>query len=506
MTLASYVADDEELYDVPVEVIVLLSIFYITISAVAVVGNSLVIWIVAASRGMQNVTNYYIANLALADIVIGLFAIPFQFQAALLQRWILPHFMCPFCPFVQVLTVTVSVFTLTAIAIDRHRAILNPLSARPSKLRAKISIGVIWVASGMLATPIAAANRVTLVSHGDGARVKPFCQNVYMSKEAMMTYRWVLWVLQYLMPLCIITFVYARMALRLWGSTTPGTAQDSRDANIMKNKKKVIKMLVIVVALFALCWFPLQTYNIMQDMFPRINSYKYINIIFFCCDWLAMSNSCYNPFIYGIYNEKFKREFQQRFPFRSRQDWVPPDSVDLDKTHSAIATRSSVLRSSAYHPGSISGGGGGLGAAGSSRTSSSPRCYPPPPRNYPPHIGNGAPDALYRPYAARLAVGSQVLNGRESSLLSLTASSNGSNTALCRGSGTATTGTPTPSTTPAAVRRQQLNNGSDESASATASASELYVFPATTRSSSHTAGHVLVSRRASSSSTEEFAL
>lgn len=69
---------DEGLYDVPTEVIVLLSIFYGTISAVAVMGNSLVIWIVASSRSMQNVTNYYIANLALADIVIGLFAIPFQ--------------------------------------------------------------------------------------------------------------------------------------------------------------------------------------------------------------------------------------------------------------------------------------------------------------------------------------------------------------------------------------------------------------------------------------------
>lgn len=62
----------------PVGVIVLLSVFYGTISAVAVVGNSIVIWIVATSRSMQNVTNYYIANLALADIVIGLFAIPFQ--------------------------------------------------------------------------------------------------------------------------------------------------------------------------------------------------------------------------------------------------------------------------------------------------------------------------------------------------------------------------------------------------------------------------------------------
>lgn len=50
-----------------------------------------------------------------------------QFQAALLQRWNLPEVMCPFCPFVQVLSVNVSIFTLTAIAIDRHRAILSPL-------------------------------------------------------------------------------------------------------------------------------------------------------------------------------------------------------------------------------------------------------------------------------------------------------------------------------------------------------------------------------------------
>lgn len=51
---------------------------------------------------MRTVTNMFIANLAFADIIIGLFAIPFQFQAALLQRWNLPDVMCAFCPFVQV--------------------------------------------------------------------------------------------------------------------------------------------------------------------------------------------------------------------------------------------------------------------------------------------------------------------------------------------------------------------------------------------------------------------
>ena len=65
-------------------------------------------------------------------------------------------------------------------------------------------------------------------------------------------------------------------------------------------------MLVIVVVLFALCWLPLQAYNVLQDVFPEINKYRYINIVWFCFDWLAMSNSCYNPFIYGIYNVSFK--------------------------------------------------------------------------------------------------------------------------------------------------------------------------------------------------------
>ncbi len=31
-------------------------------------------------------------------------------------------------------------------------------------------------------------------------------------------------------------------------------------------------------------------------------SYEYIHIIWFCSNWLAMSNSCYNPFIYGLLN------------------------------------------------------------------------------------------------------------------------------------------------------------------------------------------------------------
>ncbi|XP_075233391.1 RYamide receptor-like [Lycorma delicatula] len=359
---------DEPIYDVPLEVMLFLSFCYGSISFAAVLGNGLVIWVIASSRRMRSVTNYYIANLALADIVIGLFAIPFEFQAALLQRWHLPEFMCPFCPFVKVVSVTVSVFTLAAIAIDRHRAILTPFTARVSKAQFKLVISLIWVVGFLMGAPFLYALRVVPLENEKGENYL-FCYNRNLATKYMLWYRSILVLLQYIIPLTVISFVYARMGFALWGATAPGNAQTERDAQIMRNKKKVIKMLVIVVVLFAFCWLPLQTYNVLQDLFPVINQYRYINIIWFCMDWLAMSNSCYNPFIYGIYNEKFKREFQLRLQIpcwkhlqrteplsrelsgldNSRFDWRRTSTINRSSKHQSIPHKNS-LKSLDYQP------------------------------------------------------------------------------------------------------------------------------------------------------------
>ncbi|KAH8247976.1 hypothetical protein KR032_003987 [Drosophila birchii] len=365
-------AEFERLYAAPAEIVALLSIFYGGISIVAVIGNTLVIWVVATTRQMRTVTNMYIANLAFADVIIGLFCIPFQFQAALLQSWNLPWFMCSFCPFVQALSVNVSVFTLTAIAIDRHRAIINPLRARPTKFISKFIIGGIWLLALLFAVPFAIAFRVEELTerfreNNETYNVtRPFCMNKNLSDDQLKTFRYTLVFVQYLVPFCVISFVYIQMAVRLWGTRAPGNAQDSRDITLLKNKKKVswgigsgsedgkrlissfvpalqvIKMLIIVVIIFGLCWLPLQLYNILYVTIPEINDYHFISIVWFCCDWLAMSNSCYNPFIYGIYNEKFKREFNKRFAacFCKFQT-----SLDAHERTFSMHTRASSIRS-----------------------------------------------------------------------------------------------------------------------------------------------------------------
>ncbi|XP_037087899.1 probable G-protein coupled receptor 83 [Pollicipes pollicipes] len=102
-------------------------------------------------------------------------------------------------------------------------------------------------------------------------------------------------------------------------------------------------MLVIVVVLFIICWLPYQLYYVLQSIFPVISQFRYINVIFFCFHWLAMANSCCNPFIYGIYNEKFKREFRIRFT-RSLCSG-PHESYDMDNASEESRSRFSLQRS-----------------------------------------------------------------------------------------------------------------------------------------------------------------
>ncbi|ODM92526.1 Tachykinin-like peptide receptor 99D, partial [Orchesella cincta] len=329
VTVNPYSGDSGDLYQVPLSIIIVLSILYGGISATALIGNLLVLWVVMVSRRMRTVTNMFIANLALADIIIGLFAIPFQFQAALLQRWNLPDFMCAFCPFVQVLSVNISVFTLSAIALDRYRAVLFPLSARVSKRKATWAILTIWSLGIGLALPTELDYKVIQIMDRNG-NTKPFCTNLGLSPTFRTYYTLGIVVVQYFFPLIIISVAYAHMATKLWGTTAPGNKEELRDA-------VVIKMLALVVLLFALCWLPLQTYYFAQTLIPSINAYQYINIIWFCFHWLAMSNSCYNPFIYAIYNDKFQREFRARLWCfrRARQagyDATYSEASDFDRS------------------------------------------------------------------------------------------------------------------------------------------------------------------------------
>lgn len=94
-------------------------------AGLAIAGNVLVCWAVALNSRLKTATNYFLVSLAVADVAVGLLAIPF---AVTISVGLTTDFHgCLFLAcFVLVLTQS-SIFSLLAVAVDRYLAIKIPL-------------------------------------------------------------------------------------------------------------------------------------------------------------------------------------------------------------------------------------------------------------------------------------------------------------------------------------------------------------------------------------------
>ncbi|CAJ0932958.1 unnamed protein product, partial [Mesorhabditis belari] len=305
--------DDEGFYTLSTYELIIWSILYSTIAILAVFGNLLVIFVTVGRLRTHSVTTYFIINLALADLLTGVFAIPFKFQAALFQVWHLPHILCKIVPYAESVTLSVSVFTLTASAVHEFRTVFAPRHGRLSTNSARLLVLLIWVLAAVLSLPMGLFHEVDTTMTPDGPIAR--CLPIYPEEQWWKVYNIYIIVVTYFIPMFILDTAYILIAIKIW--TTTNTISEElqavTDRSTADGNRKLMKMLIIVVAVFSLCWFPLETYLLLNEVKPEINGWFYIPVLFFCSHWLAMSNSCLNPIIYGLYNDKYNREYKRVF-------------------------------------------------------------------------------------------------------------------------------------------------------------------------------------------------
>lgn len=74
---------------------------YATILLLAVIGNFLVILTLVQNRRMRTITNVFLLNLAVSDLLLGVLCMPFTLIGTLLRNFVFGEFMCKIIPFLQ---------------------------------------------------------------------------------------------------------------------------------------------------------------------------------------------------------------------------------------------------------------------------------------------------------------------------------------------------------------------------------------------------------------------
>ena len=274
---------------------------YGVIFLVSAIGNLLVCVVVIKRKRMKTVTNYFILNLAFADLTLTLICIPFDIPVQEMgYRWPYGSFMCSILYPLQTMSLFASVFTLTAVSLTRFWAILYPLRPQLSTRSAKCVILIIWLSS---LVPVSPYMSVLHIENTTGS-----CDEDWSDDRSRRIYTVALFVAEYCVPLSIITAAYISIGRELGKkkSCTP-------DNKFLKEKQneeasKVTRMLIAVTVLFAVCVLPTNIMWLWLDFGNAADEFEYFWEVVAFCNILTFANSAANPVCYTITNENYRNE------------------------------------------------------------------------------------------------------------------------------------------------------------------------------------------------------
>uniref|UniRef100_A0A336MPB5 CSON002069 protein n=1 Tax=Culicoides sonorensis TaxID=179676 RepID=A0A336MPB5_CULSO len=285
-------------------------VLYGSIFILGIFGNALVCYVVFRNKAMQTVTNLFITNLALSDILLCVLAVPFTPLYTFMGRWVFGVPLCHLVPYAQGCSVYISTLTLTSIAIDRFFVIIYPFHPR-MKLSTCVGIIIcIWLISLLVTFPYGLYMKVANISD-----IK-YCEEHWPSEKIRKIFSSTTSTLQFVLPFVIIAFCYICVSVRLNDRTRarPGNTNSRREEQDRDRKKRTNRMLIAMVAIFGISWLPLNVVNILNDFESYINCWRYYNVLFFIAHLTAMASTSYNPFLYAWLNENFRKEFKQVLP------------------------------------------------------------------------------------------------------------------------------------------------------------------------------------------------
>ncbi|TMW45762.1 hypothetical protein DOY81_009158, partial [Sarcophaga bullata] len=347
---------------------VFITILFLLIFIVGVLGNGTLVIIFFRHRSMRNIPNTYILSLALADLLVIIVCVPLAMLVYTTDSWTFGKSMCQVTEFFKDVSIGVSVFTLTALSGERYCAIVNPLRKLQTKPLTVITATMIWLLSITFATPSLVMSDLQPILIDEKTNLTiiictPFGKQrnnseIY-ARYVVVTKAFV----YYLLPLFIIGVLYLMMAQRLHVSARemPGESLSMQSRSQIRARRYVARMVVAFVVVFFICFFPYHLFELWFHLNPTARE-----------DFDDFLNSCVNPVALYCVSGAFRAHFNQylccfcvKRQTRLRQHSTATGMMDTSIVNMSMRSTTNYNRASVHLNNAHYGGGGGGGRDGS---------------------------------------------------------------------------------------------------------------------------------------------
>ena len=273
---------------------------YVLILLLLFLGNSLTLLVMLLNRRMRTIPNMFVASLAVSDVLLGLCSfVPFGIPVLVTSHWLFNDTACQFQGYITIALVVASIHTLVLMAVNRYYRIVKPAKYQRyfTKKKTLIMILVSWFSSFCAPLPHVLSG-IKIVFHP----AKFFCYFV-IEKRAFLHYGSPLYIG---VPTCVVIYCYLRIFSTVRNHNRNLHPPNNLISSVNVEDVKVARTIFLVVVFFNLCWIPILTVNVLDDVFQR---WIFPTEVYILNSFLGTLSSAVNPLLYGVMNKSFRTNY-----------------------------------------------------------------------------------------------------------------------------------------------------------------------------------------------------
>ena len=282
---------------------------FLPITFFALTGNPLVLAVIYKAKTMRKTINFFIANMALSDLIFTVVYIPRVVTILLFgYKWLMYDLagliFCKAVPFTMEVTIIVSVLTIVFISFDRFLAVNFPLRTLITTKICAFLICISWLSAAVVRIPTLIATEFEEYN-GD-----VYClldmDETFGSGSGRIYFRSV-FIALYALPFSVILVLNTAIVVVMRKRKQPGNI--SSEAFIRRKEeinRKVLRMVLVVVGAFLICWSLYFVLMVLRQNDVHVScDVLYIRLV------LVHFNAALTPWIYAILSENYRRGFEE---------------------------------------------------------------------------------------------------------------------------------------------------------------------------------------------------